>query len=310
MPRNHAIVYVTDRAFLPPTLSSARSFERKGVDADIFIFLTEDNELEQSKQWLYEQDSKIQIDFRKMASVSRFQTLPHISSTTYGRLFLDTWLSPHYERVLYLDGDTIHGPKPLDFLVPLNGKVFGAVVDLGDLLERIQDKYPQASSDNLDRSRYFNAGVLLFDWGKWCSGEYSKKTLELLAKQPDLPLGDQDALNLVCQDDVCLLPVEWNCQTPILHDIKTIQGSHILHYTGGIKPWQLDRWPHKSQHGYAFKPFMLSMPFHTSYKHSTLRAKFKRFLKPIEAYFKRGSRQKLSSIDIPYDLSNEKKFEK
>lgn len=94
---------------------------------------------------------------------------------------------------------------------------------------------------------YFNAGLLVIDVKAWREKAIEPHTRQLLAEKYDLlETLDQDALNVILQDDWIPLDYIWN-QSQYLKTTNTTDG--IIHLIGPSKPWHAD-------YNYTFKePF-------------------------------------------------------
>jgi lipopolysaccharide biosynthesis glycosyltransferase len=173
---------------------------------------------------------------------SRFSTVCHISITTYARLLLSSILPTDITRVLYLDADLL----VLDDLAPictldLDGAVLGAIVD--DRLDKhIKMGNTTLHGGPLPRVRaYFNAGVLLIDLAKWRSERIDKKAMQYLEHCPNSLYSDQDALNFACDGLWKRVDPRWNYyQIDLKGPISDLSGEQrpgIIHFQGGLKPW-------------------------------------------------------------------------
>lgn len=187
----------------------------------------------------------------------------HFSRDIYYRLYIPEVCS-QYERVIYIDGDTIiKGDLSKLFDTELNGNAIAAVQDCIMINFRklkvpsIQSTGSLEAEDYLskylklkDPSLYFQSGVLLFD-----IKEASKRLgviRDILENGKTFWFPDQDILNITYQGHVQFLDDRWN----VFHgngDIKTFfeklpydvrnkyfksrQDPLIVHYAGERKPW-------------------------------------------------------------------------
>ncbi len=110
------------------------------------------------------------------------------------------------KRVVYLDADTIIDGS-LNSLVDYNlgDKSIGMVI------ESIRDNY-KLMIGMRDDADYFNSGVILYDVDKWVDNQYCDKLVNHIREVRSSYIGDQDFLNLVCEGDVCKLPLIYNFQ--------------------------------------------------------------------------------------------------
>jgi len=174
------------------------------------------------------------------------------------RVFLPKLL-PDAAKVLYLDADTI----VLDCIdelwqTDISGYFVAAVRNVfeskvSDWPTKIGVCHPE---------RYFNSGVMLMNLEMMRRGCTAEKLVALgRNSQYRLKWPDQDALNLVLGERVCLLHPRWNCQNSFfyLSEAKVALGAEILaetlrqpgiiHFEGAgmVKPWHfLSRHPYKN----------------------------------------------------------------
>ncbi|MGL4902398.1 MAG: glycosyltransferase family 8 protein [Cetobacterium sp.] len=158
----------------------------------------------------------------------------HLSSIVFARLFIPELLK-NEERALYLDCDVVV-LKPLEELynMDLQGKSIGVILD---------GKKDQKSSLNrlnlsLDRT-YFNAGVMVMDLKKLRENGKFLKTIDYcLNPDRELQLNEQDALNIIFENDYMTNNIVWNYTHGNTEENSYIENEiGIIHFTGDIKPW-------------------------------------------------------------------------
>ena len=171
---------------------------------------------------------------------------------TFLRLIIPNILPAEIERVLYLDTDTLIANSILPlFSLDMRGKAVGAVTQ----------NSPSAKKNikrlNYDENKgYFNAGVLLIDLKQWRKNNVMKQSIGYCVKNIEhLSLFDQDALNVIFQDNKCELPLCYNIipdnlnsdyyYTPEhLDEIKeAVYRPVIIHYASSA-PWCMDEYQH------------------------------------------------------------------
>ena len=145
-----------------------------------------------------------------LASFAKMGMLPYRGAySVYLRLFFDRLpeLSGIQDgRVLYLDSDTIVEGS----LLPLMNHDLGGKT-LGMVLESITDDYKvMIGMDRTDD--YFNSGVILYDVGRWKEKAYSERLTGHIKNVRSSYIGDQDFINIVCEGDICRLPIIYNFQ--------------------------------------------------------------------------------------------------
>ena len=126
--------------------------------------------------------------------------------SVYLRLFFAELLEISGKRAIYLDSDTIIEGSLLPLMeYDLGGKSVGMV------LESIRDNYKIMIGMGTD-SDYYNSGVILFDVEKWRENKYSERIVDHIKNVRCSYIGDQDFLNIVCEGDICRLPLIYNFQ--------------------------------------------------------------------------------------------------
>ncbi|RTK98357.1 MAG: DUF4422 domain-containing protein [Proteobacteria bacterium] len=170
----------------------------------------------------------------------------HFTKHTYYR-YLIPILKPYLNRAIYLDCDLVV-TKPIEDLwcFDLSDSIVAACEDTWKY-PALDWKYELGlTSDEF----YFNAGVLLLNLEKMRSlnitEQLFRKTSEMFSKIKYL---DQDILNIVLAGQKTLLPLKWNLQQTAFfetgstrYSIEEIEIARanpaIIHFSGGIKPWQ------------------------------------------------------------------------
>lgn len=164
------------------------------------------------------------------------------SAAAFLRLTLDKILDPTYARVLYLDSDVLAlGPIGQVLNYELQGKMLGAVEDYQSFPTRKghHAKHP-ASIGLAPGSRYFNSGVLLFDWPQILARdkllECLNYILSLIATRTKMNFPDQDVMNLVFAGEWQRMPTRFNLIS-IVSDYFP-EKPVFRHFTRDHKPWQ------------------------------------------------------------------------
>ena len=136
------------------------------------------------------------------------------------------------ERALWLDSDIIVRKDIAElYNTDLEGNSFAGVYDgTSDSFERIGIRH------------YINSGVLLFDLAKLRRTGMMDKYWDLVASEEyigDLP--DQDALNIVFENDIKLVDVKYNAfpLTDNKYADHLIDNAVIVHYISKYKPWDM-----------------------------------------------------------------------
>lgn len=163
----------------------------------------------------------------------------YYTATTYYRVFIAN-MYPEYDKVLYVDSDTIIRDDIANlYQYDLGKKYIGAVRDqlvvqvdiYGDYVEKVL---------GISRGAYFNAGVVLINCEEFRKKNILKQFVDLLGTYTFVVAQDQDYLNILCKDNVLWLDPRWNVQmigeAPCEDDkIK------LVHYNLAEKPWHYEK---------------------------------------------------------------------
>lgn len=196
-------------------------------------------------------DIKI-IDVGSYMEERKIPTVSHLSKETAYRLLIGD-LFPQYEKILYIDSDTvILGNVKELFLTDIDGFLLGAARSkMFDWLYRYVVNDLEVSPDN-----YFNAGILVVNIAEFIRHDIGHKGLEMLeAKRYDNQ--DQDVLNILCQNKVKFIDGRWNVEwihltenvgEQILDEVHKDMPMYdfnpfIVHYDTPIKPWNHPEMP-------------------------------------------------------------------
>lgn len=198
-----------------------------------------------------------------------------IAVASYARLFLASLLPEEFDRVLYVDCDTL----VLDSLRPLWETEFGDALIAG--AQDVVDSY-FLSVIRLDKSiKYINAGVLLINLAGWRAEKMQEKFLQIIASfGGNVPHHDQGTINAACGARRVVVPVRYNFTTSLFSfSARTIRRIYfledyytqaeldaatkqpaIVHFTTGLlgRPWEQG-----STHPYrqAFRDAMARTPW-------------------------------------------------
>lgn len=178
-----------------------------------------------------------------------------ISVASYARLFLSSIIPEKYDRILYLDCDTIVRDNLVDFwTVDLEGYMVAGVRDTVDsfFLKKIglePDEY------------YVNAGTILINLRSWREEGLEKKFIEFIRlHNGNVPHHDQGTINGVCRHKKRIIAPRYNVTANIYSfSAKTIKRIYfldsyytqkelneakrnpaIIHFTTGLvgRPWE------------------------------------------------------------------------
>lgn len=158
----------------------------------------------------------------------------YLNRVVYGRLRIPDILKSE-ERAIYLDCDMVV-KKDLKEIYDLNLENYsiGAVPD-----GRGDQRRSRKRLDLSEKKIYFNAGFMVMDLKELRRNNKFQRTLEFCREtEMELELNEQDALNIIFENEFKELPLIWN----VTHGIQEensfcMEEVGIIHYTGSIKPW-------------------------------------------------------------------------
>jgi lipopolysaccharide biosynthesis glycosyltransferase len=166
--------------------------------------------------------------------------LGHVSHATFLRLIFDAVLPVEYEKIVYIDADTIiRGDLTGLFEISLEGNIIAASRDI------MLNKRFTGDRVKLD---YFNAGFMVIDRTAWKKHNVEKSLAEIASKQSASRLQylDQDILNTYFLSSGYLsLDCRYNYQYLMTIDNircsneSSLDEAKVIHYAGQIKPWHL-----------------------------------------------------------------------
>lgn len=178
------------------------------------------------------------IDFIKIEK-DRIKSLPidensYIDLVTYARLLTPDILK-NEEKALYLDCDLV--------ILKDIKKLYDQEFDGNSLVAITCGVKDQKSSKERlglkENDSYFNAGVLLMNLNKLRENDKFEKAVTFAATtEKVLELNDQDALNIVLNNDFKEVSKAWNYTHGNMEELNLKKKEiGIIHYTGSIKPW-------------------------------------------------------------------------
>ena len=130
----------------------------------------------------------------------------HWHRAIYGRLFLNKILEKYegIDRIIYLDSDIIVNEPVMElFELDLQGKCLAGVEDA--------DESARRNVLNIKGHTYINSGVLVIDTKRWVELDAGKRVIEYINNFPDkLLYPDQDAINVILNDEILLIPLRYN----------------------------------------------------------------------------------------------------
>jgi len=169
----------------------------------------------------------------------------HITVASTYRLLIPK-IFPHLKKVVYLDSDLIINADIFElYNIDIDKYPIAAVccADVCDVSEWMNNYITKTLG--VEKSNFFNAGVLIINIKKFNAGDIGNKCFDILNSRSDLYFMDQCALNIVCEGNVLYLNEKWNYETQWHeqdtdnHYIETDNNNlpYIIHYSGYDKPW-------------------------------------------------------------------------
>ena len=269
------ITFVTDRGYLAQSLIAASQLAAQPevvAIADIILYLIDIPDAEQSAIQTALGASRFNFRFLDSKrflsdSVDRLPDL-HVPHSTLGRLVLDAEIPPHYDTIIYMDGD-----------IQIIGKVAaliahdcapGTVLAGCDRLDH-GGKYgnPQYYLDGLGVAQprdYFNAGIMMAPRAAWRT--FTAAALDFLTRNPELCKHyDQSALNAAVGAHREWLPPEYNFTTWFQQadPAHATTSPRIVHFTGPLKPWNSTKGPWGTQFRRVYSDFLVEFPYFAQY---------------------------------------------
>ncbi len=174
---------------------------------------------------------------------------------SYARLFLSTVIPELYDRIIYLDCDTIIRAPLNDFWnTNLDGYMVAGVQDT------IDSFFVKKIGLKLDEY-YINAGILLINLAGWRENHMEEQFINFIQKfDGNVPFHDQGTINGVCVKKKKIIPLRYNAISNIYSfSAKTIKRIYflnsyysqkeleearknpaIIHFTTGLvgRPWE------------------------------------------------------------------------
>jgi len=167
----------------------------------------------------------------------------HVSEATYYRFFIEKYIDPKIENLIYLDSDIVCVSDPIDIIK-------ATIKELNNSNYFIAAKSePQSLSKNLElkSGKYFNAGVIIIKTSEWFAKNLNINLIELAENNKEkLQFWDQDVLNLYFDGSYQELSKYLNFSLDMKpferdNNLNLLEKENIkfIHYVGKFKPWSL-----------------------------------------------------------------------
>ena len=162
----------------------------------------------------------------------------YYSNTTYFRMFIAE-MFPQYDKVIYIDSDTVVQGDISDlYFTELGESWIGACHEQAMVQTDHYGTYAEKVV-GVSRHNFFNAGVLLINAEVFREKEVLRRFAERLSEYRFVVTQDEDYLNLICKDHILWLDQRWNteayCDFPY-----PIEEAKIIHYIMVEKPWHYE----------------------------------------------------------------------
>lgn len=231
------VFYACDENYASITAISATSLLKYNPDAHIYVLgcdLKKDAiQLIESRVLAAGGHFHLVNVSSEIASLAAAGVSQYVSYAVYSRLFIAKLLPELQGLVLYLDCDTfvVDSVAPL-FDYQLKGKPLAMAPDC------VHPSYKRVVSLRPDQM-YYNSGVMLIDLDAWRTARVTERLLEELAHPHGLnPLGDQDIIVRVLNDEIFPLEIKWNFLSQYYLQ-KVLEKPVICHFSGHTlgRPW-------------------------------------------------------------------------
>ena len=155
------------------------------------------------------------------------------------------WIRCFYSRILknvdwalYLDCDILYLASPEEHFAHADESVYACVTrDMSETAPKEDAEWARRECGvELDAGRYFNSGVMLFNFKKIREDGIPEKIAEFIKAHPKTNYADQTAMNVLFNGkSIKLIPAKFNWLQLYL-DNKTLLQRPVIHYVSGI-PW-------------------------------------------------------------------------
>ena len=242
------IAYCTDSNYLEHVGVSISSIVHNNLNNNIHfhVFLYDVSQEEQQKlQQLSSSVTLYSIPVEELTKYSDTQNnkVKHINRSMYIRLSVPRLLNGIVDEFIYLDADTLCFADISSILDINIDSVICAVTP--DSLDK-QNMLKNQERLQLNSTNYFNSGLLYINVHKWIEFDTENKVNQILlsSENKNLVYPDQDALNIVLENQVLWIDPKWNYLFTWMNDKQKETFFYdkaslpcIIHFTGARKMW-------------------------------------------------------------------------
>lgn len=172
----------------------------------------------------------------------------HVSEATYYRIYLDQVnFINDVDKCVYLDADIICLNNPLPYFESAYSEMVKNGLPLAARTEHVKFEN-ELDNDFFQRNqlstvKYFNAGLLLFNFRNWIEKDYFSELRSLQnSKKDNLKFWDQDLLNMLFDGNYLelnnfsnySLGADWNFPSEVSEVLAL-----FIHFQGKSKPWEI-----------------------------------------------------------------------
>lgn len=231
------IVYACDDNYAALTAISASSLLKKNPRSEIILvgcrLKTDSIKLIEARVKKFNGNFRYVDVSPKIDELQRIGACPYVSYAVYSRIFIAELLPDDHGKVLYLDCDTlITDDISAIFATEMNGKPLALSPDA------VHPAYKRVISLPDDKP-YYNTGVALIDLDAWRERDCAKRLMaELESPHGRNPLGDQDIIVRVLNDEITELDRRWNFLSQYIL-FRRKEKPAIYHFSGNTlgRPW-------------------------------------------------------------------------
>lgn len=207
-----AICYACDNNYVPQVSVSIKSLliNNSSIETEIFIFA--DNISYKNKELLSKlaEGYSTVITFIDTSSIIKeiketglISNVDNASLSTFVRLFIQDYIPSKYDKVLYIDADTMIVGSISELIAIESNRPVSAVID-------IMPRYYK-NIIGLNDCYYFNCGILLINMCLWREKACEQRILRHISNRYNKYLyADQDVINIVLNDEIDILPLKYN----------------------------------------------------------------------------------------------------
>lgn len=233
----HRVVYACDANYAALTAISAVSLLKHNPGCEIILLgcslLAEAVETVRSRVESRGGRFRLLDVSAQIGALRQLGADSYVSYAVYSRIFIPELLSGEDGKVLYLDCDTLIADSIDELMATdLSGKPIALAPDV------VHPAYKRVIALPADKP-YYNTGVALIDIGEWRRRRCTERLIaELRDPSGPNPLGDQDIIVRVLNDEIVPLPCRWNYLSQYFLLDRRLKPA-IYHFSGNTlgRPW-------------------------------------------------------------------------